>query len=231
MNDWLWTELHHHFDTDDGSLPEVHVNCVDKQAVVTAFAQLRSRGKDVTHQGAKFWSVTHSKDCPLESLPNAAALVVLGEAEPIHFVLRDIDVGGVRLPDLGVSVFADQIALDYRMGPEWRAIELRVLFRLLLDLARLDHESSVTLEPHVLPEVAEHFQTCWSRFVSEDGTSSSIAPTAAGQVSRPMITMHSVQVSSVAQFLPDGPSVRGSADAVSARVLCRKSLHAHDLQA
>jgi hypothetical protein len=101
----------------------------------------------------------------------------------------------------------------------------------LLDLARLDHESSVTLEPHVLPEVAEHFQTCWSRFVSEDGTSSSIAPTAAGQVSRPMITMHSVQVSSVAQFLPHGPSVRGSADAVSARVLCRKSLHAHDLQA
>ena len=23
MNDWLWTELHHHFDTDDGSLPEL----------------------------------------------------------------------------------------------------------------------------------------------------------------------------------------------------------------
>ena len=51
-----------------------------------------------------------------------------------------------------------------------RAIELRALFRLLLDLARLDHESSVTLEPHILPEVAEHFQACWSRFVSEDGT-------------------------------------------------------------
>ena len=93
------------------------MNFVDKQAMVTAFAQLRSRGKDVTHQGPKFWSVTHSKDCPLESVPNAAALVVLGEAEPIHFVLRDIDVGGVRLPDLGVFVFADQIALDYRMGP------------------------------------------------------------------------------------------------------------------
>ena len=44
MNDWLWTELHHHFDTDDGSLPEVHATFVDKQAVVTAFAQLRSRG-------------------------------------------------------------------------------------------------------------------------------------------------------------------------------------------
>ena len=69
---------------------------------------------------------------------------------------------------LGVFVFADQIALDYRIGPDWRSIELRAFFRLLLDLARLDHESSVTLEPPVLPVVAEHFQTCWSRFVSED---------------------------------------------------------------
>ena len=40
LNDWLWTELHHHFDTNDGSLPEVHVNFVDKRAVVTAFAHL-----------------------------------------------------------------------------------------------------------------------------------------------------------------------------------------------
>ena len=47
MNDWLWTELHHHFDTDDGSLPEVHVNFVDKQAVVTAFAQLVAEARTV----------------------------------------------------------------------------------------------------------------------------------------------------------------------------------------
>lgn len=37
-------------------------------------------------------------------------------------MLRDIEMNGVRLPDLGVWVFDDQIAIDYRMGP-------RVAFR------------------------------------------------------------------------------------------------------
>ncbi len=36
MNDWLWTELHDLFDTDDGSLPEVRVDFADKRAVITA---------------------------------------------------------------------------------------------------------------------------------------------------------------------------------------------------
>jgi hypothetical protein len=49
--------------------------------------------------------VTDSTDCPLDSVPNAAALVVSGDAEPFHFVLRDIDMSGVRLPDLGVWVW------------------------------------------------------------------------------------------------------------------------------
>jgi hypothetical protein len=167
MEDWLWTELHDHFDTDDGSLPEVRVEFADKRAVFTAFAELRARGQDVTHGGSTFWSVTDSKDCPLDSVPNAAALVVSGEAEPFHFVLRDIDMSGVRLPDLGVWVCDDQIAIDYRMGTGWRSTTVRALFELLLAIAQLDPETSVRLDPKVLPDVAERFNTCWSRFLAE----------------------------------------------------------------
>jgi hypothetical protein len=58
MNDWLWAELHDLFDTDDGSLPEVRVEFADKRAVITAFAELRGRGQDVTHRGSTFRSVT-----------------------------------------------------------------------------------------------------------------------------------------------------------------------------
>jgi hypothetical protein len=57
MDDWLLTELHDLFDTDDGSLPEVRVDSADKQAVIRAFAKLRVRGQDVTHRGSTFWSV------------------------------------------------------------------------------------------------------------------------------------------------------------------------------
>ena len=167
MNDWLWTELHDLFDTDDGSLPEVRVDFADKRAVITAFAELRGRGQDVTHRGSTFRSVTDSKDCPLDSVPNAAALVVCGEAEPFHFVLRDIEMSGVRLPDLGVWVFDDQIAIDYRMGPEWGSTQLRALFQLLMELSRSDPKARVTLDPKTLAEVADRFQACWSRFVSE----------------------------------------------------------------
>ena len=169
MNDWLWTELHDLFDTDDGSLPEVRVAFADKRAVITAFAELRGRGQDVTHRGSTFWSVAHSKDCPLDSVPNAAALVVSGEAEPFHLVLRGIEMSGVRLPDLGVWVFDDQVAIDYRMGPEWRAAQLRAPFQLLIKLSRSDPRASVTLDPKTLAEVADRFQACWSRFVSEHG--------------------------------------------------------------
>jgi hypothetical protein len=169
MEDWLWAELHDHFDTDDGSLPEVRVDFADKRAVIIAFAELRGRGQDVTHGGSTFWSLTDSKASPLDSVPNAAALVVAGEAEPFHFVLRGIEMSGVRLPDLGVWVFDDQIAIDYRMGPEWRSAQLRALFHLLMELSRSDPKASVTLDPKTLAEVADRFQACWSRFVSEHG--------------------------------------------------------------
>src|SRR5687768_7482029 len=157
MTDWLWAELHDLFDTDDGSLPEVRVDFADKQAVIAAFAELRSRGQDAANGGATFWSIAHSEACPLSSVPNAAELVVSGEAEPFHLLLRGIDIGGVRLPDLGVFVFDDEIAIDYHMGPQWGPNEVRGLFQVLLELSRLDPESSLALEPGVAREVVERF--------------------------------------------------------------------------
>jgi hypothetical protein len=82
-------------------------------------------------------------------------------------MLRDIEMNGVRLPDLGVWVFDDQIAIDYRMGPEWRSGQLRTFFQLLMELSRSDPKACVTLDPKTLAEVANRFQACWSRFVSE----------------------------------------------------------------
>ncbi len=78
-------------------------------------------------------------------------------------------MSGVRLPDLGVFVFDDQIAIDYRMGEEWRSTELRGLFELLLEISQLDPGSSVTFDPKTLPEVRERFKACWMRFLAERG--------------------------------------------------------------
>jgi hypothetical protein len=122
---------------------------------------------DVTYRGASYWSVTHAQERPLDSVPNAAELVVSGEAEPFHSVLRGIAVEGAVIPDLGIYVYDRGIDFDYRMGIEWRAQEVEAFFGLLLKLARLDSNSSVALEDHVLPEVAAQFQRCWQRLIDE----------------------------------------------------------------
>lgn len=82
-------------------------------------------------------------------------------------MLRDIEMNGVRLPDLGVWVFDDQIAIDYRMGPRVAFRATARLFQLLMELLRSDPKACVTLDPKTLAEVANRFQACWSRFVSE----------------------------------------------------------------
>jgi hypothetical protein len=82
MNDWLWAELHDLFETDDGSLPEVRVDFADKRAVITAFAELRGRGQDVTHGGSTFWSVRQNSSGTLSSCTFPTPGVRQAYAEP-----------------------------------------------------------------------------------------------------------------------------------------------------
>lgn len=171
MSNWLWTELHHLFDTDDGSLPRIVLNYQDRQAVIRAFAYLRALGHDVTYRGASLCLRADPAARPLDSVENAAELVLSGEAEPFHFVQGGIVVDGTTLPDLGVSVFDGGIDFDYRMGAEWRSPQLAAFFRLLHTLANLDSKDpkpAPILEEHVLPAVAAQFRRCWEQFVSDE---------------------------------------------------------------
>ncbi len=167
MSTWLWDELHEFFDTDDGSLPEVHMNYSDPHAVVRGFALLQDRSLETMHEDQRFWSKADEEALPVNSVPNAAALVVSGEAEAFHVVMDDIRCGDVTLPDLGVFVFDDQICLDFRMGAHWGPVELGGFFGLLADLAALDPEASLSLEDYVLLEVVERFRGAFERFVRE----------------------------------------------------------------
>src|SRR5262245_34025026 len=114
LTPWLWNELRDLFDRDDGSLPEIRVDYVDPAAMVAGYALLRGRAARVVSENAYFWSKTHSAERPLDSVPNAAALVASGEAEAFHVVLAGIQSRNAAIPDLGLFVFPDQLALDYR---------------------------------------------------------------------------------------------------------------------
>lgn len=164
---WLWNELRDFFDADDGTLPEVRVDFRDSAATVSGYALLRRRAARVVSEKAYFWSKTHDEARPLDSVSNAAALVVSGEAEAFHVVFCGIQSGGVAIPDLGVFVFPDQLTLDYRMGLAWGPIQLAAFFRLLGELASLDPDASISLEEGVLPDMAARFQNAWLRWSAE----------------------------------------------------------------
>jgi len=167
MSDWLWNELHDLFDTDDGSLPEIDVRYSGVNATAGGYSLLRGRAASVATETPCFWSKGHGEERPLDSVPNAASLVLSGEAEPFHVVLGGLRSNGAVVPDLGVFVFPGRLTLDYRMGPGWGPGELRGLFRLLSDLAALDPSTSVSLQAGVVPEVAGRFRSAWCRYQTE----------------------------------------------------------------
>lgn len=170
LTPWLWSELRDLFDLDDGSLPEVHVDYRDSAATVSGYALLRGRAARVVSDKAYFWSKTHDVERPLDSVSNAAALVVSGEAEAFHVVFGGIQFGSVDIPDLGVFVFPDQLSLDYRMGPAWGPSQLEAFFELLGELASLDPDASLSLEEGVLPDVVARFESAWRRWSAEHAT-------------------------------------------------------------
>ena len=105
------------------------------------------------------------QDMPISSVPNAATLVVEGRAEPFHCLCQGLSYEGEILPDIGVFVFDDRIALDYRMGQEWDARKLKALFGLLKELKGIDTGAKVSLEDTVLTQLRRHFELVWERFL------------------------------------------------------------------
>src|SRR4051812_45923484 len=113
----VWKELRFLFDTDDGSLPEVRLTELSPDGLAAGYAFLRSQAQAAP--GVAFWHRSQDREEPIDDWPNPARLVAADEADEFHFLARNIGVRGVTLPDLGVFVFRYELALDYRMGPEW----------------------------------------------------------------------------------------------------------------
>ncbi|MBO6518563.1 MAG: hypothetical protein JJ900_16840 [Rhodospirillales bacterium] len=167
MTQSLWTDLRALFEEDDGTLPEIRITYVKRDAVVAGYAMLREVPGTAINDGAGFWCKLRHEERPLDSVPNAAALVVAGDAEPFHVVLRGMQLEGTTMPDLGVYVFPGQLALDYRKGTGWNAEVLGALFLLLADLSALDEAASLGLDDHAPAEDEQKFQRAWIMFQSE----------------------------------------------------------------
>jgi hypothetical protein len=84
----LWNLVHHLFDTDDGSLPDILVCTTSPSGVAEMWAYLRRSAAGHAGDAPWFWHVVEQRNVPVDEVPNAAQMVVTGEAEDFHAVLR-----------------------------------------------------------------------------------------------------------------------------------------------
>lgn len=146
---WLWESLRHLFDTDDGSLPEIRVTYSSRGSAAAGYELLRKRAA-----------------CVPENAPREAT----ADRIPFHAVLAGIEAQGSSLPDLGVFVFDDQLALDYRMGARWSASSLIGLFTLLSELVALDPAALVARVPSGDSSAPDRFASAWNRWSDENAS-------------------------------------------------------------
>ncbi len=163
----LWHEFHSIFDTDDGSLPDIDIDNVSPAGLADIWMYLRKAATGYAGD-AWFWHKDTERETPLDSVLNAAQLVVTGEAEIFHTVLQGIAYFGVAIPDLGVFVFQDAISLDYRMGADWNAAKLTALFELLRQLQRIDPKAHISLSKTFFsPEWRARFSAAFAAYVHQ----------------------------------------------------------------
>lgn len=172
MSDSLWAQVSQCFATDDGSLSGIEISRLSPGGVSALYAMLRRRSR-LEGEPPEFWSRTAEASLPVDSMPDAAALVAEGQAEPFHHCISGLIAGGVELPTLGVFVWQHTIELDYRMGGEWGPSQVAAFFELLRQCCALDAGAVVTPAAFEEPPYPERFVQAWSSYNNSNVSGSS----------------------------------------------------------
>ncbi len=163
----LWKKIHGCFDTDDGSLPGVFLTGLTGDQVVSSYKFLRSIsgplcGHD-SDQPPIFWNKILEKDIPVDSVPNAAELVVKDLADQFCVWMSEVVFDGVPLPELGCIVCPDQIEVCYRMGKEWDAVKVSAFFQIIRRLTEIAPAYKFEFDGYPNPKL---FLDTWSEFIN-----------------------------------------------------------------
>ncbi|MCR9277839.1 MAG: hypothetical protein NXH85_07665 [Pseudomonadaceae bacterium] len=135
----MWKEAEHIFSNHDGSLPEVAFPVSNTALIAPAYECLRnSASRFESRLPPSYWSKSLSAEVEIRFNDNPAVEIATGDAEPFHVLF-----GGIRsrgeycVPPLGVFCCSEEIAVDYRMGPDWNEQSVLGLFELLDELAQV----------------------------------------------------------------------------------------------
>jgi hypothetical protein len=138
----LWRRLHHLFEEDDGSLPDIFVEGLHDSQLTDVYRFVRSHSRIYDDPG--LWTLETKRDTPIRELDDPVKLLIDGKVDPFVHGLEDFEVDGTKLPLVIVFVWRDFMILNYRMGEEWGPRQLHALFRFLSTLKDMARQARVT---------------------------------------------------------------------------------------
>jgi hypothetical protein len=165
----LWDRVRQCFERDDGSLPTIELQSLTASEIAGIYSLIREQSR-VVSQDATFWDVRAAADRALDEVLNAAQLVSAGHASPFHFAVEGVAHGGTTIPCLGIQVFRDTIAVDYRMGPEWGVSRVFAFFSWLKSLIAGTRDGIVVPSSTEAPADPEAFKAAWDSFSKSEVT-------------------------------------------------------------
>ena len=131
----LWEELHHLFEIDDGSLPDIFVENISPNESVEIYSWVLSLTKP--YGQPTLWSLEEERDIKITELSNPALYYMQGKSESFRHGLVEFEICGTKIPQLSIAVNESGVEFDYRMRTEWEVKELDALFHFLYQIKRL----------------------------------------------------------------------------------------------
>jgi hypothetical protein len=159
----LWSIVRHCFELDDGSLPTLELKGLSPDDLGALYLTIRRQSRVVSEE-ASFWDLQAHVDRGLDDVPNAALLVATGQAAPFHFVVEGMAAEDRQVPCLGIHIFKETIAIDYRMGSEWGPEQVFTLFQILEALKRSTVNGVLVQSGVEFPDAAA-FAQAWRLFL------------------------------------------------------------------
>ncbi|WP_444946300.1 hypothetical protein ACJJIP_04640 [Microbulbifer sp. VTAC004] len=160
-----WSELIEIFGENDGSLPDIEIANLTAEEVILGYEILRNHAGCISSENTYYWSVSKQCEVPISLEDNPSELVVSSEAEPFHLCFGNVkSPSGKELPELGLFVFSNSLALDYRMGPEWNQDAIEGLFELISAITKKSQNFEIEHKTNINDHDGSIFKSHWAAY-------------------------------------------------------------------
>ena len=136
----LWHRVGHLFHADDGSLPDIFVDDLSNEEIVTIYDYVMTQSEIDGDPTA--WNLESEEEIPIRDIDHPAKQYIEKRIESFRhcIVLR---VAGLELPRLSICVGQESIEFDYRMGKEWNEENVSALFSFLSKIQSIAPRSKI----------------------------------------------------------------------------------------